>query len=126
VSCDSGTELQKELNAIEDVARADFAALERLGFGRNERTAVAETPEQVDATAVAAGAAGQADPAPDARAAPAMGDATPSNVTPRALPPDTSSGVRPRAALEPGVRPSVFLTSVGVCSIEVWSGIDGR
>jgi hypothetical protein len=27
--------LQKELKAIEDVDRADFAALERLGFGRD-------------------------------------------------------------------------------------------
>ncbi|HEV8251201.1 MAG TPA: hypothetical protein VGQ15_14625, partial [Gaiellaceae bacterium] len=74
--------LQKELKAIEDVDRADFAALERLGFGRDGRMAEAAA-EQVDMAApVAEGAAGKADSGADADTAPTHADAPPSDDRP--------------------------------------------
>jgi hypothetical protein len=65
--------LQKELKAIEDVDRADFAALERLGFGRDSAAATPDSAASVangaaDAAAAEAGssAAPAATPAGDA------------------------------------------------------------
>jgi hypothetical protein len=58
--------LQKELKAIEDVDRADFAALERLGFGRDGGAAVPDSvaPAANGTADAAAAEAGQtADPA---------------------------------------------------------------
>jgi hypothetical protein len=52
--------LQKELKAIEDVDRADFAALERLGFGRDGH-ATAGTADPGASTANGATDAGSAD-----------------------------------------------------------------
>ena len=58
--------LQKELKAIEDVDRADFAALERLGFGRDGGAAVPDSVAPAangTADAAAVEAAQTADPA---------------------------------------------------------------
>jgi hypothetical protein len=49
--------LQKELKAIEDVDRADFAALERLGFGRDGHAATAKEDSLAPAANGAADAA---------------------------------------------------------------------
>jgi hypothetical protein len=66
--------LQKELDAIEDVDRADFAALERLGFGRDRQAGPVE-PGQVDAPGAADGATDEAETTPDAPPAPVPGSA---------------------------------------------------
>jgi hypothetical protein len=57
------TTLQKELEAMEDVDRADFAALDRLGFGRNGGK------DKEDVPPVPAPSANGAAPTPDATAA---------------------------------------------------------
>jgi len=59
--------LQKELQAIEDVDRADFAALERLGFGRDGSATEAGG---VELGSLDDGALDQTDPTADAPAAP--------------------------------------------------------
>jgi hypothetical protein len=55
--------LQKELKAIEDVDRADFAALERLGFGRDGRATAAPVEAIADGSAAPPDSAVDADDA---------------------------------------------------------------
>jgi hypothetical protein len=58
--------LQKELKAIEDVDRADFAALERLGFGRDGRATTSTVEAVTDGAAAPADSAVDADDALEA------------------------------------------------------------
>jgi hypothetical protein len=67
--------LQQQLKAIEDVDRADFAALERLGFGRDGQAAITDTG--IELAAAGDDTTGETEPAPDAPATPGPGSGAP-------------------------------------------------